>query len=391
MSTASHWEYSSGTTHLDGGSLTSLSHLLHRLRQRERNDVYPPGVHDPAEKVLLLLTSSAYRKGSFQQMEFAHCRAALLATLRRCARAGKPMQLTLMAFPFKVPNPAKVGLRTIPDLAEFAAILRLGRLNAMVKAIYEPGLEVHIIHDGSYLADTFGITLEEVREYEAYFRVLIRAARADDFIHCHDFVRMIGGYASTVQRDLEQLRSATLQWWQANRNTAEWAGLFSKTLGMINLRALPVPVTASLMSEARQGRLPASYHELERQTCGAMLQYHLRDAILHRFDPRPEHFPDAIHATTQVRPRRLALWLIRRGRSLLPWHGVGVLDVRGQARVDFAERVMNNPCYRPVFVDREQTPFFYLETGYLEKRYLEKGYLETGRARNAAEEPLHAG
>jgi hypothetical protein len=122
-----------------------------------------------------------------------------------------------------------------------------------------------------------------------------------------------------------------------------------------------------------------------------MLQYHLRDAILHRFDPRPEHFPDAIHATTQVRPRRLALWLIRRGRSLLPWHGVGVLDVRGQARVDFVERVLNNPCYRPVFVDREQTPFFYLETGDLEKRYLEKGYLETGRARNVAEEPLHAG
>jgi hypothetical protein len=44
-----------------------------------------------------------------------------------------------------------------------------------------------------------------------------------------------------------------------------------------------------------------------------------------------------------------------------------------------------------VFVDREQTPFFYLETGYLEKRYLEKGYVETGRARNLAEEPLHAG
>jgi hypothetical protein len=333
-------------------------------------------VHDPAEQVLLLLTSSAYRKGSLRQMEFAQCRSALLAKLRRCVRLGTSIPLTLMAFPFKVPNPAKVGLRTIPDLAEFGAILRLCRLNALVKSIYEPGLELHIIHDGTYLADTFGIALEEVREYEAYFRVLIRAAGADEFIQCHDFVSLIGSYASRVQRELEDLRAATLQWWQANRNSAEWASLFSKTLGMINLRELPAHVAALLMAEARHGRLPAKYHEIERQTCAAMLQYHLRDTVLHRFDPRPEHFPDAIHVTTQVRPGRLALWLIRRGRSLLPWHGVGVLDARGQARVDSAERVMNNAGYRPIFVHREQTPFF---------------YLETTRAPAVAPEPWHAG
>jgi Pyoverdine/dityrosine biosynthesis protein len=358
MSIAFHSEGSTATT----SSLTSLSLLLHRLHRPEQNEAGPPIAHDPSEKLLSLLTSSTYRKGSFRQIEFGECRPTLLATLMRCVRVGKPIQLTLMAFPFKVPNPAKVGLRRIPDLAEFAAILRLCRLNSMVKAIYEPGLEVQIIHDGSYLADTFGITLDEVHEYEAYFRVLVRTAGADDFICCHDFLSLIGGYASKVKRELEDLRMATLEWWQANRNTAEWADLFSKTLGMMNLRELPAHVAAGLMAEARQGRLPARYEELERQVCGAMLQYHLRDVILHRFDPRPEYFPDAIHATTQVRPGRLALWLIERGRSLLPWHGIGVIDIRGQARVTSAERVANNVGYHPVFMDGEQTPFFYVET-----------------------------
>jgi pyoverdine/dityrosine biosynthesis protein Dit1 len=83
-----------------------------------------------------------------------------------------------MAFPFKVPNPAKVGPRRMPDLAELAAIVRLYNLNTKVKSIYPPGMEIHIIHDGSYIADVFGVALEEVRSYEKYFARLVQATGA---------------------------------------------------------------------------------------------------------------------------------------------------------------------------------------------------------------------
>lgn len=95
----------------------------------------------------------------------------------------------------------------------------------------------------------------------------------------------------------------------------------------------------------------------------AMLRYFLRDRLLHAFDPRPKCFPDAIHATTQCRPRRLAIWMVDRGRSLLPWHGVGAIDRTGRWRVALAREVLRNPSYRPVFLEGEDTPFFYREVG----------------------------
>src|SRR5205807_6635 len=93
-----------------------------------------------------------------------------------------------------------------------------------------------------------------------------------------------------------------------------------------------------------------------------MVNYYVKDAIIHRFDPRPLYFADAIHATTQERQGRLAIWLVRRGQSILPWHGVGCLDDRGQAHVVYAADMLDQPDYHPVFVGAEDTAFLYRRT-----------------------------
>ena len=54
MRIAIHSEGSRATT----SSLTSLSFLLHRLHQPEQDEACPSIAHDPAEKLLSLLTSS---------------------------------------------------------------------------------------------------------------------------------------------------------------------------------------------------------------------------------------------------------------------------------------------------------------------------------------------
>ena len=83
------------------------------------------------------------------------------------------------------------------------------------------------------------------------------------------------------------------------------------------------------MRHAPTGSLPSGFECVERRVHRAMVGYYVQDAVIHQFDPRPHCFPDAIHATTQNRPGRLSLWLVRRGRSLLPWHGSDVLTTAG--------------------------------------------------------------
>jgi hypothetical protein len=312
-----------------------------------------------AERLLALLTSSAVRKGSLKKMQFGRCFPDLLRAIDRCVQADRPVQLTLMAFPFKVPNAAKVGSRRMPDLAELAALVRLYSLNAKAKSVYPLGLEIHVIHDGSYIADVFGVTLEEVRCYESYFARLVRALGADPFLHLHDLQALLDACTSDPRQQAARLREETLDWRHGHRDRQEWTDRFSKTLGMINLRSLPAGEVCRLLDHASSGQLPPEYRDLEQSVHVAMLRYYERDSWLHACDPRPACFPDAIHVTTQCRPRRLAIWMVSRGNSLLPWHGVGVIKRSGKWGVTLAREVLSNPSYEPVFLEGEDTPFFY--------------------------------
>ncbi len=312
---------------------------------------------DSAERVFSIIISGAYRKNSLARMNLAKCRPEMLSTLERCTKRGSPVQLTLLAFPFKVPNPAKVGERRLPDFAELAAIGHLATLRDSIQSVYPPGLEFHILHDGSLIADVFGIDLQEVRQYEFYFAELVTKARASNFIRCHDFAALQRHCALDPCSSIERLRSAAERWWRERRGTIEWRRSFQKTLGMINLRKFPASTAVTLMKHGALGSLPPGYESVEHRVLSAMVHYRIQDAIIHQFDPRPHCFPDAIHATTQDRPGRLSLWLVRRGRSLLPWHGVGCFDDRGRAQVVHAVDIFDRPNYRAEFIACEETPF----------------------------------
>jgi hypothetical protein len=307
-----------------------------------------------AERVFSVLISSACRRNSLARMNLAECGPVMMSALRRCTQRGSPVQLTVLAFPFKVPNPAKVGARRLPDFAELAAIRHLRAIRDAVQVVYSPGLEFHILHDGLLIADVFGIDPQEVHQYETYFGKLVATAQASNFIRCHDFIMLQRRSALDPYGAIERLRSAAERWWQRDRGSAEWRLSFKRTLGMINVREFPAAFVANLMSNANVGQLPWGCEALERRVHEAMVEYRVRDAVIHQFDPRPCCFPDAIHATTQDRRGRLSLWMVRRGQSLLPWHGVGCLDRRGRARVEHAVHIQDRPSYRPVSIAGEK-------------------------------------
>jgi Pyoverdine/dityrosine biosynthesis protein len=320
--------------------------------------VCTPITDDIAERLFSVLLSSVYRKNSLTAMQLARCRPTIMSALQRCITRGSPIQITVLAFPFKVPNPAKVGARTLPDFAELAAIRQCLKLRAAIQCIYPPGLEYHILHDGPLIADVFGIETDEVRQYQTYFSKLVEMV-APDFIRCHDFGALQQQSALDPSGSIEELRFNAERWFRESRGTAEWKNAFRKTLGMINLREFPAKPVADLLRHGTVGRLPFGWEHIEHRVHTAMAQYHVADAIIHQFDPRPSCFPDAIHATTQERQGRLSLWMVRRGQSLLPWHGVGCLDERGRAQVVHAIRVRDRVDYQPLFVQGETTPFVY--------------------------------
>ncbi|MEX2546834.1 MAG: L-tyrosine/L-tryptophan isonitrile synthase family protein [Chloroflexota bacterium] len=179
----------------------------------------------------------------------------MLQTIRRHTSPARPVELTLMAFPFKVPNPAKVGFRTLPDLAEFTALHRLGKLCVAVRGVYEPGLHINLILDGTSLAPIVDVGTDEVAAYARYLTGLIRDAGVSDQVSLFDFDALLhhGDRAASVA--LPRLRRAAREWWLETRGSPLWQQAFHRMLGMINLRDLPVPEIEHLLAAAREGSL----------------------------------------------------------------------------------------------------------------------------------------
>ena len=220
---------------------------------------------DIAERVFSVLLSSAYRKNSLTAMELSRCRPTMMSALQRCIGRGSPIQITVLAFPFKVPNPAKVGARMLPDFAELAAIRQCLKLRAAIQCIYSPGLSYHILHDGPLIADAFGIETDEVRQYQTYFSKLVEKI-APDFIRCHDFDALQQQSALDPSESIEELRFTAKRWFRERHGTAEWKTAFRKTLGMINLRE--IPAETSCRSPAACDRWPTSFRlEAHRTAC----------------------------------------------------------------------------------------------------------------------------
>jgi hypothetical protein len=282
-----------------------------------------------------------------------------LPALSRRVRQDLPVQLTLIAFPFKAPNPLKVGQRTVPDLAEMASLRVFATMHDAVCSVYPPGLEIVVIHDGTYLAEALEVPIDEVLRYTEYFQTQVRAIGVDRFVRCESLDDLL----SVDDSDRRDFVPPDL----GHPLGGEPADALRKTLGMLNLRDMPVAALASLMDDARGDReatmaLARMDDALRHRVMEAMAKYAWLDAFLHRFDPRPSAFPDAVHATTKGQPGRLALWLVRRGRGILPWHGVGVLRTNGHVSVEYASEIEASNTFRPIFFEAETTPFCYVQT-----------------------------
>jgi len=160
-------------------------------------------------------------------MQLPRCRPAIVSALQRCITRGSAIQITVLAFPFKVPNPAKVGARKLPDFAELAAIHQCLKLRTAIQRIYPPGLEYHILHDGPLMANVFDVEMDEVRAYEAYFSKLVEML-APDCVCCHDFGELQLRSLLDPSGSIEELRFNAERWFQENRGTAEMDNCLSQ-------------------------------------------------------------------------------------------------------------------------------------------------------------------
>jgi hypothetical protein len=349
--------------------------------------------HEYAERTVRALhhvfTRKQFLKGSRANYSSEHMRGDVLPFVVR----HKPIDVMLMAFPMKQYLNRLKASGPLPDIAELAAFARLRELHQAARVVYPPGLHFHILTDGQHFrrrplalttayrqklheyVDLIGmdgrITIEEINEVAR--RILgpeLPTAR----------VELIARYRRLLYDALRGFDIA-----DSPLRTLDRVDTFASGVDGPEGRLLP-RFREILMSMVYSVpiQFPEGTDQLDwsRQVYADL--YNLTDPTVHRrvrcgrvnVLRRAWHFTIRYLATLQVNeefgyerliPNRVRLtlkavrpgacgFIFLGGSGLLPWHGTGVVDARGQLGVDFAVSLLDQgfvPVYSPLLGPRQ--------------------------------------
>jgi hypothetical protein len=326
-------------------------------------------VHGPHEKdltfidaILRVILSSRFRKGLLTAKSRELYCNMYAHRIEKRVKEKLPIQLTLLGAPFKNLNPVKNTGRILPDLAEVAFLLNMYRLHRSLKTFYEPGIELILIHDGIYYADACNIPTKNAIAYKEYFRDMLASFPFFSFVKPYELTELVRKTGIDEEEYLSRASRIAHVWLTSKAAAGEVKAAYKRAIfslcpdeGMREryLRALQEYRTGNSVTDK----------EIHALILKSVESYKAKQVLIYELkDPREEFFPDAVHATSSSHTGKIPLWLTRRGRALLPWHGIGVIYRDTSLGVEYEEFLHHAKEFKPVHLEREQSPFFYIES-----------------------------
>ncbi len=353
-----------------------------------------PGAIDP-ERTVLALHHVFTRKQFFMGSRSNYKPADAYRDMLTFVREQQPIDVIALGFPIKQSLNRLKAVGPMPDLAELGGLARLRELQQAVRAVYPPGLRINILTDGRHFrprppaatetyrstllrfAELVGITgytsirdIDQVAEERIGPGISdVRAGKINRYVHLlckalrdFDIVRDPLRTLDAVDRIAQRLSGSA----STPESAAVVAALRSfRGIMMSLVYSVPVytPTDVDRMTWAKtvfddvyhltDSRVPPEV----RHARGAALRraWHttLRYVAVLQVDEElgyDDMFPTRVRLTNSLaRPGRCGFSYLG-GAGLLPWHGTGVVDMRGHLAVDFAVSLLDQG-FVPVYSD----------------------------------------
>lgn len=347
------------STRFHGPVIMDMAELLVLAEPFAPELTLPEGT-DLAERVLGLFTTPQVL---FGEASFITSRAGeWLARLRDLIEAERPLEFTILGFPFKMPVPLKTDRKTA-DFGELVSLKRLNEIGRSIAGLYAPGARIHVFAEGPFHVLN-GIDRGWANEYFASLEGLARQFDVDSNLVLHDLnviVDQTPEFRSVWAQTTEDIRR--------RRDTGD-----SATLTAIR-DALPVRFHNIANPGVEQDDLRRAYlndgtredlrQSITRRAEEGVLAYRgfleARDriALLERV------VPGALAMTVSPRAGRLGVRPLPAPADKLPYHGVPVLSAdRRELRIEYLWDLRNDGGdYTKVHLngDLDQAPFLYIE------------------------------
>ncbi|VTZ65823.1 L-tyrosine/L-tryptophan isonitrile synthase family protein [Sinorhizobium medicae] len=319
-----------------------------------------PPAETLAQRILALFTTPDIL---FGEASFVTSRSdEWLSRISYLIEQERPIEFTILGFPFKMPVPLKTNRKTA-DFGELVSLKRLNEIGRAVAQAYEPGARVHVFTEGPFHVLN-GIERSWADGYFASLQAMIEQFGIDSNLVLHDLNRV-----ADDTPEFRQVWNSATEDIRARRDAADPA-----TLDAIK-DALPVRFHNIYNPGASIDDLRRAYlNDGTREELRAAITARAEEGVLgyraflearDRISLLDKYAPDAIGMTVSPRPGRLGVRPLPEPADKLPYHGVPVLSHdRNTLRIDYLWDLQHGGgTYRKVSLvgDTDPAPFVYIE------------------------------
>lgn len=279
-----------------------------------------------------------------------------------CVRNNEPIEIVLPAFPFKTGNFARCT-RNMPDIAELAALNHLWEMCRLVEHGYKPGLRFDIISDGISMFKAFNISPYLCNLYVNTLKDWTNKLGYSSRIAFYELTDLLRNHYPHVWDEI--LRVDEFIDGSETVPDEEFEQICESIMHSCNTYGLLHNVLNSYLHGENPGNdlLNTRWEDIKR----GCFYYNYFWTKVRKNNVLKNLFPNAIKASsTKYGPERnLCLYIVSHKENILPWNGVGVVKSEGSLRggiitTKYEYQIVNNPCYMPIYLEGEETPFGYI-------------------------------
>lgn len=276
----------------------------------------------------------------------------------------KPINFTILGFPFKVPVFLKTN-RTFPDMGEVLILLRLKTIIENIKKIYSPGAVIYIFTEGG-LGPFCGVNKEDYEGYEKFLIQLSKDLNFNEVLKIEPLSNMekISGFRSFFLKRLKENRKLFKE-----KNKAflvKYKGAFPSIFKIINTKMYDEIFLMDVYNEklknneiSEQAMKIRKHIEAKSDECICNYFAYLkaRDDINYLEKIVPNYIPLSV----SPKPKRLGILPINKECNILPYHGVPVLNKDSWTIEYLIDIRRSKEQYIKMFLknDKEKKPFYY--------------------------------
>lgn len=313
-----------------------------------------------AERILALFTSPEIL---FGEASFITSRSDdWLSRLSKLIDQQRPIEFTILGFPFKMPVPLKTD-RKAADFGELVSLKRLNELGRAIADVYAPGAVVHVFTEGPFHLLN-GIERSWADGYFSSLQALVKRFGIGSNLVLHDLNVVADNtprFAQAWHEVTEELRSR-----RDAKDPATLAALHD---------ALPVRFHNIYVADVSIDDLRRAYlDDGSRDALRASIRTRAEEGVLgyrgflearDRVSLLEKHVPDGLGMTVSPRPGRLGVRPLPEPADKLPYHGVSVLSKdRRSLRIEYLwDLQQEGGTYRKTVLsgDSDPAPFVYIE------------------------------